>query len=166
MTIMKFCRYLPHEDGNIACMETTGPDRGIPVNIFADADSDLTLREGALCVLRVYGLAGSFHIYLNEEIFDAVDTPLASKSLLPIGTFPPDGKVRDDYSQSPLILFTGTVTEVERNDDPDPEAIEACATVETLAMTLHLFINDGGVLQPGNVIYGEAWLFADILPVL
>ncbi len=159
MTKLKFCRFMDYEDGKIARMET---ESGIPVNIFADDGSDFGISEGTACSLKVWGMCSDMEIYKSEdEFYDSVDT-FAAEALIPCGTFSidPDDK---DFRQSPDVIVTGKVLEIEENKEALPDEPNWFFKVETIDMILNLFSVYEGTIEVGNTICGTAWLYADIV---
>ena len=50
--------------------------------------------------------------------------------MIPIGTFPLDEE--RDFKESPHIIFTGKIIDVDRNSVASPDEPNYCVTVETL----------------------------------
>ena len=147
------------EDGQMARLETAGS--GIPVNVFAEDGTDFDLQDGESCCVDLCGIGSQVDVYSTEEALDASGCRMAVPSMIPMGTFPPKG-TEDDFEESAHILFVGKVLEV----DTDPEANENqpnyCLKVETLEMTLLLYLRYEGPIKTGCILHGVAWLFGPI----
>lgn len=89
---------------------------------------------------------------------------MAPVSMIPAGTFPanPDEK---DFQQSPVIVFSGEVLEVEENPEYGPDEAICCVTVQTLEMVVNVFLRIACEEQitVGGILSGTAWLFGDIV---
>ena len=69
--------------------------------------------------------------------------------MIPMGTF----SVREndeDFVQSPHILMTGTVTGVEKMDNTDGHGPDYCLEVETLGLTVYVYLEYKGRVEPGT----------------
>ena len=160
-TTMKFCAYIDHEEGKLAAMETQG-DSGmsIPVNIFAEDGSDFSLTDGTVCTLEIGGEGCNIKVYASEKEVVA-NTKMAGISMIPMGTFSlePDDP---DFQPQPTIIFSGKVLNVAQNPNPSEEEYQYYVEVETLDMTLALYLDCDEKIEVGNYIHGVAWLSAVI----
>ncbi len=148
------------EDGEMARLETA--EFGIPVNVFAEDGTDFDLLDGEACKAELFGVGSrDTEIYPNEVAFEKSGSNMAVPSMIPAGTFPANDEA-EDFEESPWIIYVGTVKEV----DTDPEANENqpnyCLTVETLEMTLQLYLHYDGPIEPGYILHGTAWLFGPV----
>ena len=147
------------EDGEMARLETA--ESGIPINIFAEDGTDFDLQDGECCKVELYGIGSQVDVYSTEEALDESGCRMAVPSMIPMGTFPPKDTA-EDFEESAHILFVGKVLEV----DTDPEANENqpnyCLKVETLEMTLQLYLRHEGLIEVGSILHGVAWLFGPV----
>ncbi len=159
-TSFRFKAFLDYEDGRLARVETTG-DFEVPMNISCEENTDLSLAEGDLCEAEVMGAGSNIVLYRDEEAFEKANPLFAMPSVIPAGVFPPDNNT-DSFQQEPVILFSGTVRNVIKNPDPQPDEPNYFLEVETLEMDLSLYILYDGDIEKGSIISGEAWIFGDI----
>ncbi len=147
------------EDGQMARLETA--ESGIPVNIFAEDGTDFDLQDGECCKVELYGIGSQVDVYSTAEAMYAAGSKMTVPSMIPMGTFPPKD-AGEPFEESAHILFVGTVLEV----DTDPEANENqpnyCLKVETLEMTLQLYLRHEGLIEVGSILHGVAWLFGPV----
>lgn len=54
MINFKFCYFVDYEDGKLAHLETCESE--IPVNIYAEPDSDFDLQENDVCCVDIFGV--------------------------------------------------------------------------------------------------------------
>ena len=81
--------------------------------------------------------------------------------MIPIGTFPLDEE--RDFKESPHIIFTGKIIDVDRNSVASPDELNYCVTVETLEMNITVFFISNENISVGGILHGVAWLYGDIL---
>jgi hypothetical protein len=155
-----FNTFLEYEEGTIAQVGTTG-DFEVPMNIFCEAGTDFDLKEGERCEAEVMGAGSGIEIFEDAEAYEKTGTMFGLPSLIPSGTFPAEGGA-ESFQQSPTIIFTGTVLDVVKNPDPGEDDPNYCLEVETLEMTMSLYVRYDGEIKKGNVVNGEAWIFGDI----
>ena len=162
MSQFKFYYYMDCEDGKMARVETT-EDLEIPVNIFIDNADESKAVKGDLCSIDVCGIGSNIEIFASEETYESVDSKLkmAIPSMIPIGTFPadPDDKM---FEESPHILFTGRVVDVEWDSEAESDEPNCCILVETLEFTFNLFLRYDAPIEKGYIVHGIAWLFGDM----
>jgi hypothetical protein len=163
MTKLKFFGFMDYEDGKIARVETTD-DEGmeIPINIFIDnADEFENVQEGP-CTIEIFGIGNGVKIYSSDEAYNnAEETKMAPISIIPMGTFP----ANDDWAhfeQSPHILFSGRVLNVEWDPSADPDEENCNIMIETLGFTFNLYLRYEGRVEVGYIVHGVAWLFGDM----
>ena len=161
MNALRFCYYMDYDNGKMARMQTT-VDLEIPVNIFADDGSDFALAEGTICNIEVWGYGIDIEVFKTEEEFISSGNFMASISMIPTGTFSPKEEGNSDFQENPQIMFVGNVTDVEINPQAKPDENNYCLTINTLEMTINVFMRYDGIVEIGNVVYGTAWLYADI----
>ena len=70
-------------------MQTCGSD--IPVNIYAEPESDQDLAEGDICAADICGVCYDLEVYPDEDAYYASDTPFAAMSMVPVGVFSSGG---------------------------------------------------------------------------
>ncbi len=159
MTDFKFCWFSDYEDSKIARLETTESE--VPVNIYAEPDSDFNLQEDDLCSVEILGVGSEIEFYEDEDDFQKANTQLASISMIPMGTF----SLHDDdnFQESPHIIFTGKILDVEMNPDADEDEPNCCALVETLEMLVNVYFRAESSITAGGILHGVAWLCGDIL---
>lgn len=161
-TKLTFHRFMDYDDGRekgkLARLSTV--DNEIPVNIYAEPDSNFELSDGELCDLEIYGVGSEFDVYPDEDAFSEAGTNFAPVSMIPMGTFPLDDD--DDLMENPRIIFTGKVIYVENYPDADISRPNYCVVVETLEMNVILACRYDQQINTGNIIYGVAWLYGTI----
>jgi hypothetical protein len=159
MSDFTFCRFTDYEDGKMARLETIESE--IPLNLFAEPDSDFTIKENELCIVNIYGIGSNVKVYNDEETYKSSGSKMASVSMIPIGTFPinPDD---EDFQESPHIMFTGKVTAVEFDSDAREDEPNYFVSVKTLEMDANIFLLYEGVIKVGEIISGIAWLYGDV----
>ena len=160
MTEFVFQRFFECEDGQAARLKTA--EMGIPVNVFAEEDTDFDLREGEGCKVELFGMGSQdTEVYPNEAAFRKNGSSMGVPSMIPAGTFPvKDGA--EDFEESPWIIYVGMVKEVDTDPEAGPDQPNYCLTVETLEMTLQVYLHYDGPIEPGYILHGSAWLFASI----
>ena len=144
-------------DSKIARMETCGEER-IPVNIFADDDSDWEIKDGTPCDIEVFGTADDIEVFDSEEAFAAHNSIMAPISMIPSGTFSSESS-----EQSPHIIFSGKVIEVEKDPNAEENQPNYCLNIDSHELRFCLFVRYGGEIAAGNIVSGEAWIYADII---
>ena len=147
------------EDGLMARLETA--ESGIPVNVFAEDGTDFDLQEGESCTVELYGVGSQVDVYPSEEALDADGCRMAVPSMIPMGTFPPKDS-EEDFEESAHIVFVGTVLEVDTDPEADENHPNYCMTVETLEMTINLYLRHEGPIEVGSILHGVAWLFGPV----
>ncbi len=162
LTKFRFRCFIDCEEGKIAQVETTG-DMEVPMNILCDENTDFSLAGGDLCEIDVCGVANGVELFKNEDEYYATGSMFAVPSIIPSGSFPSDGNAESGPGQVPVIMFTGTIRAVEKNPEPKPDEPGYRLEVETLEMSMSLYLNYDGELKEGSVISGEAWLFGDVV---
>lgn len=159
MTKFVFRRFVKCEDGRMARLETE--KTGIPINIFAENDTDYDLQNGEKCYVTVYGIGNLIHVYQSEEDYYNDGCTRAVPSMIPVGTFPPSDS-EESFEESSECLFVGVVTHVDTAPDAVDNQPTYCLTVETLEMTIVLYLWSKGPIEVGYIIHGIAWLFGTI----
>ena len=157
-----FRHFIECEDGQLARIETA--QSGIPVNIFAEDDTDYDLQDGEECTVTVYGIGNLIDIYQSEEEYYAEGCTMDVPSIIPVGTFPPSNS-EESFEESSHCLFVSTVTNVDAAADAAENQPNYCITVETLEMTVVLYLCYEGPIEVGNILHGIAWLFGTITRV-
>ncbi len=174
MSKFKFCYYTECDGDQMARLKTI--DMEIPLNVLADEDSDMELREGDVCDVEVNGFCASdeTYYYETEEDFLKTDTKMDSKSLIPMGVFPAadvqcdiDCDVECDINcpeeEDASVLLTGKITEVERDTEFSDDGEEIYQIkLDTLEMNVTLFLDADYEIKTGGIIRGTAMLFGDI----
>ena len=163
MSTLTFVCFMDYKDGKMARMETT-EDMEIPVNIFIDNASEFEdLQRETPCSIDIYGVGSNIEVFPSEEAYEASGLQMAPISMIPMGTFP----VNDDpdFMESPHILCSGMVTEVENMPPSNPGDPNYCLTIETLEFEFHLYALLDKPVAAGYIIHGVAWLFGDIVPL-
>ena len=133
----------------------------IPVNIYAEPDSDFDLQENEICCVNIFGVGSEIKYYADEESFAKADTKFEPISMIPIGTFPLYEE--RDFKESPHTIFTGKIIDVDRNSVASPDEPNYCVTVETLEMDITVFFISNENISVGGILHGVAWLYGDIL---
>ena len=159
MTDFKFFYFAEYEDGKLAHLETY--DSKIPVNIYAEPNSDFSLKENECCSVDILGVCSEIKYYENEEEFVKADTVFDVVSMIPIGTFPLDED--ENFEESPYIIFTGKIIAVDTDPTADSDEPNYFVTLETLEMTVTLLFNSDENISVGGILHGVAWLYGDIL---
>ena len=159
MTDFKFFYFTEYEDGKLAHLETCESE--IPVNIYADPDSDFSLKENDICSVDIIGVGSEIKYYENEEEFVKADTGLDVVSMIPIGTFALDED--ENFEESPHIIFTGKIIAVDVDPTAKSDEPNCFVTVETLDMTVTVVFNTDENISVGGILKGVAWLYGDIL---
>lgn len=155
-----FQYFMDYEDGRMARVETTG-DLEIPINIFIDNAADFIDAKAGPCIIDVCGVGSNFKLFASEEEYSSSDPNMAVISLIPSGTFPADPK-DESFEQSPHIIYTGRVLDVEWNPKAGENEPNCRVYIETLEMTFSLYLRYEGRIEKGYVIHGVAWLFGDL----
>ena len=154
-----FRHFTECEDGQMAQLETA--ESGIPVNVFAEDGTDFDLQEGENCTVELYGVGSQVDVYPSEEALDADGCRMAVPSMIPMGTFPPKDS-EEAFEESAHIIFVGTVLEVDTDPEADENHPNYCLTVETLEMTINLYLRHEGPIEVGSILHGVAWLFGPV----
>ncbi len=165
LTDLKFNEYLDFEDGRIASMKTMGDSElEIPVNVFAEPGSDLSLPEGAVCPVELF--SSDFEVDTYDSAEDVKEsTNMAPIAMIPIGTFPLEA---DDpsFRQSPWIIFNGKVIHLAlrrcHDSDPADNDYALCVTVETADLLVTLEVQCEAEVELGEYWHGTAFLSAVI----
>lgn len=160
MTDFRFCGFTDYNDGKLAHLETM--ESGIPVNIFAEPDSDFSLQEGDICSVDIYGEGSNIRFFTDEKAYSASGSQMAPVSMIPMGTFPADPEDKD-FQGSPHIIFTGKVIDGKAYPDAVSTEPNFCLMVETLEMILEVYVRYEGNISTGGILSGVAWLYGDIL---
>ncbi len=147
------------EDGTLAALETTGASQ-IPINVFAEKNTDFDLHEGEMCYCEVVGVGSGIKVFENEDAYYASDMKMASVAVIPTGTFSPTGAPH--FQQSPDIRFSGKVIDVDTDPEAEPDGPNYCITVETLEMTVIVFLRYEGKIETGYFVNGTAWLYGHV----
>lgn len=160
MSIFRFCFFMDYEEGKMARVETTG-EYEIPVNIHIDNADEIEDFQEEYCEIEVCGIGNNVLFYSSEEDYNAADSKMAVISMIPMGTFSVDP---DDntFEESPHILFTGKVLDVEWDSSADDDEPNCCILIETLGMMINLYIRYNAPIEEGYIIHGVAWLFGDL----
>ena len=159
MTDFKFFYFTEYEDGKLAHLETCESE--IPVNIYAEPDSDFSLKENDICSVDIIGVGSEIKYYENEEEFVKADTGLDVVSMIPVGTFPLDED--ENFEESPHIIFTGKIIAVDADLTAKSDEPNCFVIVETLDMTVTVVFNSDENISVGGILKGVAWLYGDIL---
>ena len=162
MTTLKFIYYIPDEQGTLARMETTGEEAGVPLNILAVEGSDFDLAEGVVCELDLYGLADDLKVYEDEDAYGEVEKFFAPLHMIPAGAFPKPEDEGEEYVGAPIISFSGRVEALERDEEAPADQPNYSLTVTTYGLEFTLFTHFDGEIKEGNIVAGEAWLYAEI----
>ncbi|MCC8196534.1 MAG: hypothetical protein LIO49_07030 [Ruminococcus sp.] len=161
MAVLTFYGFMDYEGNKIARFETVEPEE-IPINIFVNNYEDVKdMPEDVYCSFEVYGIGTDIAIYNPEDEYMASSPSLASKGLIPMGTFPVDSN-KDTFYQNPNILFSGMVSKVYKNDDPQPDEYDFMLVVESYSLTFNLYLQYKENIEVGAVVHGTAWLYADL----
>ena len=156
MSRLEFFYFQDYEDGKMARMQTTG-EYEIPVNIFIDNASELEAAKPGYCNIDVCSVGSSIDIYASEEEYRQTDSNMDIMSMIPIGTF--SAKPDDEaFQESPHILFTGKVLDVVLNPDAEEDEANCCILVETLGLTINIYLNYDRPVEKGYIVHGIAWL--------
>ena len=160
MSRLKFCYFTDYEDGKMARMLTT-EEMEIPVNIFIDNANEIGDAHEGYCNIDICGIGSSIEIFSSEDEYAASDSQMAVVSMIPMGTFPvnPDDK---DFEESPHILFTGKVLDVEWNPEAEEDEANCCLLIETLELLVNLYLRYDKPIENGYIVHGVAWLFGDM----
>lgn len=160
MNKLKFCYFMDYDDGKMARMQTTG-DTEIPVNIYIDNAEDIPEDFDDFCYMDICAIGSDVRIYSSEEEYRTDGSKMAVISMIPMGTFPanPDDK---NFQESPHILFTGEVLDVEWNPEAKPDEPNCCVYVKTLELCIDLYLRYDKPVEKGFIVHGTAWLYGDI----
>ncbi len=161
MSEFTFCYFTDCEDGKMARVETAGS--GIPVNIFIDNAAERAGIKKGPCSIDVRGVGSGVRVFASEEAYRAAGCKTAPFSLIPAGTFSPRGG-DDAFEESPRVLFSGRVVEVERDPEAGEDEPDCRLRVETLEFAFDLYLRYDGPVEAGNIVHGSAWLFGDMRP--
>ena len=164
MAKLKFLYFMDYEDGEIARVETSD-DGGleIPFNIFIDnADEYTDAKEGS-CAIDICGVGSDIRIFNSEEDYCKDEkNKMASISMIPMGTFPANNDW-EHFEQSPHILFSGRVLDVEWNPSAKSDEPNCDIVVESLGFTFNLYLRYDGTVNVGNIVHGIAWMFGNMV---
>lgn len=173
MTRLYFHEFSPYEDGFMACVGLpmeTDPDQPpelpteMPLNIFIDNYTEIppNLPE-CICYIEIEGVGSGHKVFPSVEAYEADHdhTKMASRALIPVGTFPVDSN-RDTWTPSPHILFTGIVKQYRENPLDDDGRPNYMLLIETLDMEFTLYTRYAGEIREGYVLQGGAWLFGNM----
>lgn len=155
-----FQDYTDYEEGKLARVETMVSE--IPVNIHAEDDSDWTLQNGQICEADVCAVGNDITVYSSEEEYAQSGKRMAVVSMIPMGTFPANPEDKN-FKQSAHILYVGKVVDVRKNETTGEDEPNYLLTIQTYEMQFELYVYYEGSIERGNLIYGVAWLFADVL---
>ena len=156
------CGYGDVKDGLLARLETEVHE--VPFNVIVEDGSDLDLQEEDVCCAELYGTAGDdMKVWPTEEALYANGCDMAVPSMIPVGTFPRTWE--EPFFQNPWIQFVGTVLEVEAAPEPSSERSNYYLLVETLEMTINLYLRHEGPIEVGSILHGVAWLFGPVTRV-
>ena len=165
MTHLYFHYFKDCEDGKMAHFETTGEER-IPINVFIDNYENFRDALEGPCQMDIYGMGSDIEVFASEEEYYASKySAFSAVSMIPIGSFVPYGENEEARIDSPHILFSGRVLDVDRNPEPKDGEPDYLVYVETLEFDFYLYCGYCGHIdniEPGNIIYGVAWLFGDL----
>lgn len=160
MARFRFFRFEDCEDGKMAVLESV--DENYPVNIFTDNYEDVRELQECDVDIDVYGIGSDIEVFESENAFASKpENHMAPISLIPVGTFAIEAN-KDTFVPSPHVLFAGKVISAERNSDDSEDEPNYLLEIETLGMTLNLYLRYEGDIQPGFIVYGIAWLYGDI----
>lgn len=163
MNKLEFCYFMDYDDGKMARMQTTGRLE-IPVNIYIDNYEEVQAYKEGYCCMDVCALGGNIEVYVTEkEYLQNTDSYMDVMSMIPAGTFSPDPD-KKDFKESPHILFTGKVMDVDWDSEPEPDLPNCCVLAETLELKINLYFKYDKPIEKGFVVHGVAWLFGDMEP--
>ncbi len=160
MSKFNFQYFMDHEDGKIARVETTGYLQ-IPLNIFIDNAEDFSDAAEGPCSIDVCGVGRDVEVFASEEAYRGSGRKTDVISLIPSGTFPLDPNDAD-FQQDAWIVFSGRALDVEFDPEAGSDDPNYLVHVETLEMTLRLFLRSETPIEKGNVLHGGAWLYGDL----
>lgn len=162
MSLFEFCGFMDYEDGKMARVTTMG-EYEIPFNIFIDNASELEDVRARLCSIDVYGIGSDLSFFATEEEYRASGTRLAPEAMIPIGTFSLN-EDDEDFKQSPHILFTGKVIDVDRDSCPGPDGPNCLILIETVGMIMQVYAECDEEIEKDYLVHGVAWLFGNLKP--
>ena len=146
-----FRYFLEYRDGKMVRLETTG-EYNIPLNIFADNADVVTFRDGESCLIKVSGIGNrDMELFSSEDEYEKSINkkfPMAPISMIPIGTFSMNEK-EDEFKQSPHIMFSGRVLDVEFDANANENHPNCKIAIETLGISFNLFVNYNGKIAVG-----------------
>lgn len=160
MTRLTFCRFMDYEDGKMAGMLTSG-EMEIPVNIFIDNADEFKDAKKGECFMDICVVGSNIEIYSSEEEYEAAGSMMAVPSMIPMGTFSVDPE-NEDFEESPHILFTGRILDVEWNPDALDGEANCRLLIETLELIINLYMEYNAPVEKGFIVHGVAWLFGDM----
>ncbi len=137
-----------------------GPD--VPVNISLADVSDVDLREGETCEVRLWSDEYvDLAVCSDEEEYLRTDPKMAPVSMIPMGTFSIDPE-QTDFQQNAMIYFTGIVKEAwsfpELQEDDPTQRLR----IETFALTFDLFYYGDEPVEPGSIVQATVWLYGRV----
>ncbi len=164
MTKLQFCYFMDYEDGKMARVETTG-EYEVPFNVFVDnADQFEDAAEGICFLMDINGVGSDIRFFRDEEEFKASGSNFAVPSMVPMGTFPANAD-EEGFQESPHILFAGIVKDFAWNLGAGEREPNLGMEIETLDMTVNLYMRYDGPVEKGYVVYGSAWIYGNLEPL-
>ena len=154
-----FKYFKDHEAGKLARLETS--DMNVPVNLFAEENTDFDLQEDEPCTVQVFSVGSNLEVFADEAAYKEKETHFAPISMIPIGLFPPQEDTHD-WEESCHILFSGKVLASHPIENAQPNRPNTELVVETLDMTLYIGTIMDQPAEPGNFVRGVVWIYGDI----
>ncbi len=160
MAKLDFKYFMDYDNGKIARFETTGDEEGVPVNVFIDNYTEKLDTSERSCEVDIYGIALDTEVYATEEEYDASQSEfrMASRSMIPSGTFSPEG----EGAQSPHIIYTGKVLDLETNPDPKEGEPDYLLHIDTYGFDFYLYLDCKEEIKEGYIVHGSAWIYTNI----
>ena len=143
--------YLPDDDAPAS----------VPLNVSIDGDSDMDLQAYDFCTAYFWTNDYKVTVYKSEEDFEKANPRFSTKSMIPMGTFGP-AEDNENNQQNAMILFSGFVREVVKNPEPQEGSPRIMLRIESYAMSFDLYYFEDDEIKPGYILYGQAWLYAQL----
>ena len=159
LNLFVFRNFTECEEREMARLETR--NARIPVNVVAEKDTDFDLHDGEECFVVLFGIGNIVDIYPSKEALYSDNYTMDIPSVIPVGTFPIED-TEEPFEESPHILFVGKVVRVDFDSEAEDNQPNYCLTVETLEMTILLYLLHDGPIEVGSILRGIAWLFGSI----
>jgi len=135
----------------------------MPLNITLDEGSDLNLSEREPCEVDIWSNEyEELGIYSLEEWGDPNAASNPPRRLIPCGTFAAnfaeDSNWEENFKQNGTIIFTGSVIEAERINNPKEGDPKWKLLVESFKLSFWLYYYGDSPIEPGYIVNGVAWL--------